>query len=347
MKRLFKIFALAALGVAMLAMAAACNGETNRTGETGLLVKRFSGDEYYTVYGYNGGFEGESSVLDIGAYAEEHDIVIGRIQEGAFEDNNTLTEIIVPSTVETIDAGAFRSMRRLEKITLPFVGLNADSDSYLGESADAEDKAVDSERIFCHIFGTEEFEQGAAVTANYGSSTATYYLPYTLTEVTVAPAGDYGIPMYAFSGVAQLSKITLGEGVNAIGAFAFENCGVQNITLPSTLKNIYDSAFVGATALRDNGISFEGLTLEKIGAHAFEATGLTSLAVNVQTIGEYAFAGSSLRSVTVTGVKEIGAWAFAECEKLEAANVSITVMVGETLVMGTYAFGDITSDIEY
>ena len=345
MKRLFKIILAVMLCAVSVFGVAACNNGGKGAGDTGLLVKKFSGDDYYTVYGYVGGFEGETSVLDLGKYAEDNDIVIGRIKGGAFEDNNTITEVIVPATVETIDAGAFKSMKKLEKITLPFIGLNADSDSYLGESQDAEDKAVDSERIFCHIFGTEEFEQGAAVTANFGSSTATYYLPYTLTEVTVMPGGEYGIPMYAFSGLAQISKITLGEGVNAIGAFAFENCGVQSVSLPSTLKKIYDSAFVGATALKDGGISFEGLKLEKIGNNAFKATKLTSLTVDVEVIGDYAFCASSLKKVTITGVRQIGAWAFAECEKLTESETSVTVKSGETLVLGVNAFGDFTSSI--
>lgn len=344
MKRLFKLLTLAVVCMSIFMFAAACDNNNTRSGDKGLLVKRFGGDDYYTVYGYAGGFEGESTSLDIGAYEKEKNITIGRIQEGAFADNNSLTEIIVPSTVETIDAGAFRSMRKLQKITLPFVGLNANSDSYIGESADSEDKAVNSERTFCHIFGTESFEQGVSVTANYGSSTATYYLPATLNEVTIAPAGEYGIPAYAFSGVAQLNKVTLGSGVNAIGTFAFENSGVQDIKLPNTLKIIYDSAFVGATALKN--ISFDGLNLTKIGARAFEKTALTKVSVNVEIIGEYAFAGAkALDTVKISGVKEIGAWAFAECAKLKKEGVTVEVKSGETLKKGAYAFGDFTDQI--
>lgn len=342
---------IAAALTAVVAFGAVACADTGKGGsDSGLLVKKFSGDEYHTVYGYNGGYEGESETLDIGKYASDNDIVIGRIKEGAFEDNNTLKEIIVPATVETIDAGAFKQMKKLEKITLPFIGINANSDAYFGESGKEEDKATDAERVFSHVFGTEEYDGGASVTANYGSSTATYYLPATLTEVTVSPAEAYSIPMYAFSGVAQIGKVTLGDNVDAIGAFAFENCGVQKITFTDDLKNIYESAFVGATSLKDGGISFEGVTLETIGKNAFKNTKLTSLTVNVNEIGDYAFYASALQSVTLTGVAKIGAWAFADCEKLKTGNASITLKAGLTQenfekACGPNYFGDVVPSI--
>lgn len=322
MKRLTRIILIAVLAAATLFGAVACAGGSGKAGDKGLLLKKFEGDDFYTVYGYVKE-DGDSSVLDLAKAADGKEI--GRIKDGAFKDDNFLTEIIVPATVKTIDAGAFKNMRKLEKITLPFVGTSAKSDSYIGETKKDEGKATDVNRVFCSVFGTKEYEDGASVTANYGSSTATYYLPYTLREITVTPATgtSYEIPAYAFSGIAMVSRYNLSEGVTAIGAYAFENTGAEKISVTASLKNIYEYAFKGASKLKP--INFTGVFLDKIGDHAFEGTVLPEIDVCVKEVGAYAFAGSSIAKATLRKTADgkivIGAWAFGGCEDLTLISV--------------------------
>lgn len=338
MKRFLRTILIAALVAATALCTVACSTDNGKDGGKGLLVKKFAGEDNFTVYGYvNDG----SDTLDIGAYAKEKGITIERIKDGAFKDNDNLKKVIVPETVTEIEAGAFKNMRVLESLTLPFVGIFGNGDAYIGQTAKGEDKDVDVSRTFAAVFGTEEYTEGASITANYGSSTATYYIPATLSEVTIAPAADKGcnIPAYAFNGVSGVGTVTIGAGIVAIGEYAFASCGVEKVTIASTVKTIYAHAFDGASRIKDGGISFEGLSLTEICEHAFEKTAITKLAVTAERIGEYAFAGSSLETVTLTGVKEIGAYAFASCKELE----KISIKAAESEVkLGVNALGKAT-----
>ncbi len=58
------------------------------------------------------------------------------------------------------------------------------------------------------------------------------------------------IPDYAFYRCANLSEITIPEGVTEIGYKAFENSGVITVHLPSTLKKLGNRSFAGCSKLR-------------------------------------------------------------------------------------------------
>lgn len=342
MKKFVKIM-LAALLAAIAVTCFACSGGGNENGKTGLLYKQFSGDDYYTVYGYKD--DGKTTALDIAEYVKDKNISIGRIKANAFDGNSSLKEIIVPDTVKEIDAGAFAGMDSLEKITLPFIGANANADAYDHETESSADKAVDSERIFGYIFGTEEYEKGAAISQSYGSGDATtYYIPYRLTEVTVKPAGDYKLPMYAFNGCSNLFKITLDGNVTAIGASAFENCSnLETVNIPASVKNIYKNAFAGCDKLKNyseetqKGLKIaDGAAFDLIGEKAFYKTAIKTVAFTVKEIGERAFAESSVTTLTLSGVEKIGSYAFNDCKELETVSVTFATIANTEI--GTCAF---------
>lgn len=340
MKRLLKIL-LAVVLAAIAALSFACGESESKEGTPGLHYMKFKGDDYYTVYGYVD--DGETSSLDIGKIAQDNGIVIGRIKTGSFEGNSSLKEIIVPGTVEEIDAGAFHGMESLEKITLPFVGAGAKADAFDGETAKSEDKITDSERSFGYVFGTDSYAAGAEVSQSYGSGDAVkYYLPNSLTEVTVNPAENYSVPMYAFYGCAQLYTVNLGEKVAAIGEKAFYNCAnLVAVNFSANVKNIYNSAFEGCSALKDyneekkTGLNFNGCTFEKIGEKAFYKTELKTVNLTVDEIGASAFAESKIESLTLS-VKTIGAYAFYKCEKLSL----ITLTAKDGAKMYASSFGE-------
>lgn len=345
MKKITKILSAAILcAIAICSFACVDSGADAK--EPGLYCKKFKGDDYYTVYAYVD--DGKTTSLNIAEYAKEHNGVenVGAIKEGAFEGNSSLTEIIVPSTVVEIKEGAFKGMKNLKKITLPFVGATARADAYYGETAESENKSVDAERVLGYIFGSEEYEGGAAISQSCGSGDATtYYMPYTLTEVTVAPAADYKLPMYAFNGCSNLIKVTLKDKVTAIGVSAFEDCKkLETVELASTVKNIYAGAFKGCEKLADYdadkkvGLNFNGAAFELIDDEAFYKTAIKNINLSVKKIGDKAFAESSLESLTLTGVKEIGSYAFYKCEKLSA--VSITTVAESETSIGVSAFED-------
>lgn len=326
MKKLINIL-LVVLFAVVAAFSFACNGTMPEESVKGLKIMQFKGDEYYTVYGYTD--DGITS-LDIGKIAQEKGVVIGRIKAGSFKGNSSLTEIIVPDTVVEIDSGAFNGIEKLEKITLPFVGAGAKADAFDGETAKSEDKVTDSERNFGYIFGTEEYSAACTVSQSFGSGDAvTYYVPNSLTEVTIAPAADYSVPMYAFYGCAQLYTVNLSEKVVAIGEKAFYGCDrLVSLNMTASVKNIYASAFENCTVLKDydgekgTGLNFNGCSLVKVGEKAFYKTALKTVNLSIEEIGAAAFAESSIENLTLTNVKLICENAFYKCEKLASLNVT-------------------------
>ena len=226
MKKVLKLLIITVLTFATVAGLIACDGANGKAGEKGIICKKLTGDDFYTVIGY--GAEEDIEVLDISAAAQDKygengakTIVVGRIRAGAFDGNTSLKEIIVKDAAAdvelTIDAGAFKNMRSLKKITLPFIGANrftaADQNGQpanAGEDENAVIKATDKERLFGYIFGEEESDVLAAITQSYGDvseQTATFYIPATLTEVVVSATKAAYIPMYAFCGVYTYVRV--------------------------------------------------------------------------------------------------------------------------------------------
>ena len=336
MKKIINILlALTILIVASFSLVGCDDGAGSGT-EKGLLLKKYSGEDFYTVYKYVD--EGKNiTKLDIAEIAGEK--TVGRIAKNAFNGNDTLVEIIVPNTVEEIEANAFAKMKKLEKITLPFVGKTAVADSYPSQTDDSENKSVETERNFAYIFGTEEYAYGEKISINHGSAKVDYYIPTNLKEITIAPKGEYNIPMYAFSGVGLINKINLTGSITEIGENAFENCrDLSAINIPATVKTIYKNAFKGCSFLVD-GLTFDdNSTLEVIKDSAFRETKIKTLVLpdSVKVIGEYAFAESSLVSVKLSAnLEKIGAYAFYDSKNL--ASVIDTDVLNE-YVVGVWAF---------
>lgn len=333
MKKLFKILITLILVVTTAFTVIGCNGGGNgATGEKGVFCKKDSKTGTYILYDYVA--DGTTTSLDVASAVTNKygkDAIVGSIKKGAFSGDNSLTEIIVPDTVTEIAGGAFEKMRKLEKITLPFIGRTANSDAYIGESyKENEEDCINEERIFCYIFGTEEYEDSSKITANYGAATVDYYLPANFESVSVGSNKEgaelYSIPAYAFNGLSILLNVKLLDNIDAIGEYAFGNCSaLGSVNISKNVKTIYNNAFEGCAQLK-TGLTFdEGATLETIKDKAFYKTEIKNLVLpsSVKTIGNSAFSLSKLESITLpSSLEKIGAFAFAGCESLVTVNVS-------------------------
>ena len=325
------------MAVLMCLSFAACDGGVTETTKSGLTLKKFKGDDFYTVVDYVAQ-EGDE-VLDLGDYNAD-DVVIGRIKAGAFDGNQSIKELVIPSTVTEMDKGALKGMKSLSKLTIPFVGATKVADAYYNQTPASPDKAVDGERNFAYIFGSDEYEGGAVVACNYGaSSDVSYYIPATLRQVTVKAEGEYQIPMYAFNGLTQITKVQLSGNITAIGEYAFEGFAtLKSVNIPASVKNIYSNAFNGCSKLDDAGLVLEdGCAFDLIGEKAFIGTALTKIDLNVKVVGESAFAKLGLTEVKIAGATEIGAYAFYNCEKLATVLINDGAEVHATAFLGTNA----------
>ena len=284
MKKFLKVLitTLLLLGLALSMVACGETADPTKSAEKGLKYKKDAKTGFYTVYGYVQ--EDNVTELDLSNVkdANGNAIVIGKIATGAFRGNDALKKVIVPDTVTEISAGAFKNMNKLEELVLPFIGKTANSDAIMneyhpeGENEEIE-KSVNIERTFVYIFGTDSYDKGASVTANYGASTANYYIPAYFKKVVVKNSEPYSIPMYAFSGVNLIREVELCDTIDAIGDNAFSNChDLTKVNIPASVKNIYNEAFKGSVNFGANLTEQDNanIALATLGTDVFVGTKL-------------------------------------------------------------------------
>lgn len=334
MKKILKILLLAAIMAVSAIGLVACGEGGGKDGETGLLYKQYQGDSYYTVYGYTDDGTGKDT-LDISEY-NVNGVSIGRIKKNAFKDNDTIKTLIIPSSVETIDEGAFANMKKLETIELPFIGATPVADTSFNSIDEAENKSVGEERLFGYVFGTEEYTGGLAITQNYDdtNAAATHYIPATLKKVIVNnPSADkaYNVPMYAFYGVNLISEVELKGNIGIIGECAFKNAlGLTKVNVPASVSKICKEAFMGTVNLK-NGFSFddsENANVSFIGESAFNGSAIASIVLpaSVTEIGESCFANSKISAITLSAnITKIPTGTFANCKYLTSLSIPASV----------------------
>ncbi len=258
------------------------------------------------------------------------------IGASAFYDCSSLTTIVIPKNVTSIGSGALAGCSSLTSVTLPFIGasIKTSTDTY--------------QYPLGYIFGTSSYD-GATATQQYfyGSSTSsttysTYYIPTTLTSVTI----NGGNVLYgAFYNCSNITTIALGDSVTSIATSAFKNCtNISSITIGKNIASIGSSAFAECSSLTSVHIndleSWCEIAFANASANPLYCGGnlyldgelVTKLDLQnseITKIGAYAFYGySPLTSITIPeSVTSIGNYAFYNCVALgeihyNAANVN-------------------------
>lgn len=170
-----------------------------------------------------------------------------------YVDPYSISNIVLPSGLKTIEDYAFQQLDELYEITLP------DSVTRLGRYAFSSCSSLHAMNIPA---GVTTVPEG--------------FLEFctSVTEVTV-PAGVKSIDEDAFLNMDELETVSLPEGLETIGYRAFGSCvRLSNITFPRSLKRIEESAFVADTEIRTFGgdastFGLEKTSLEYLGSGAF------------------------------------------------------------------------------
>ena len=248
------------------------------------------------------------------------------IDEAAFWGCTSLTSVTIPDSVTSIKSKAFFNCTSLKSVTIPASVTNINIGDYaLGyyeiyntDSCEWEMYKVDGFKInyvkntYGHMYAlkngftdeacllTHELDDGTLEITKYAGNSATYVIPGEIDGKKVTQIGDK-----AFKGCAELTSITIPDGVTGIGNNAFSGCtSLETVTIPNSVTYIERNTFYGCTSLET-----------------------VTIPASVTYIGDSAFYGcTSLKSVTIPeSVTYIGAYAFAECYSLKYADIPANV----------------------
>lgn len=305
----------------------------------------YSGTESITISGYTG----TDTEIQIPSYIKG--LPVTTIASYAFQNESTLTEIVVPESVTTIGEGAFKGCSALEDVTLPFIGKSADATAY--------------EAVFGYIFG---YTTTSTTSTSYGyssySSTAFYNKQYSSVSgatwqyacLNYSGSSYYHNRSYFYYIPASVKNVTI-TSQTTIPTAAFNGCNfIESITIPTTTTNIGEYAFQGCSALNYLNSTTEGqfnipTGITEIKGYTFKGCDslLDPVIPNgVTSIGSYAFADCDLLPEVdlPATVESIGSYAFSGCISLEKVNSDtdgeLTLPTGVTTI-GEYAFKDLES----
>ncbi|MBQ0083199.1 MAG: leucine-rich repeat protein [Clostridiales bacterium] len=145
---------------------------------------------------------------------------------------------------------------------------------------------------------------GSGDIADYTSTSKAPWSGKTIKSIEIGE-GITAIGDYAFCGCSDALSVTIPDGVQRIGKYSFDSCyGLVYVSLPETVSVLDDSAF----RYCNNLIS-------------------VNIPAKVETIGNYAFGWCArLSDVKISaGVKTVGAYAFYLCNNLGEITIPNTV----------------------
>lgn len=220
------------------------------------------------------------------------------IEQYAFAKLTALEEVVLPSTLNLIGLGAFQGCKKLTKINLENV-------QFINERAFSECNLQDN------LGYTEEYEPKAAKMVSIGN--------------------------YAFEN-CKLATVALPKTAQSIGIGAFTgNTELVNVEFEAAKMKVGKGAFAGCT-----GLSSIDINAAVISAYAFQ--GCTSLSEvrlgkDVSVIGEYAFANTEIAKFNLASAntylqaKDGGKYIYKGTELIVAAPKVVGDGIGNTVTL--------------
>ena len=176
------------------------------------------------------------------------------IEEGAFEECEKLTSVIIPGTVKTIGAYSFFCLTQLKSVKLGegvtsienfvFHSCNKISKVEIPSSVTFIGASAFSLPTIIHMPKGNEicYEQDGCILGNRGQ--ALIRICEDVEELTV-PSSVISLEPYAFAGCEKLKKVILPKNLESIGNSAFLACtNLKSISIPETVTFIDEEAFV-------------------------------------------------------------------------------------------------------
>ena len=225
-----------------------------------------------------------------GAYSVKEGTRI--ICDSAFSCSDSLSEIVIPSSVTSIGDRAFSRCFSLKYISIPksVIGLNGNPFAeWYGKLQCLSPNFVYEDDI---LFNKDK----SRIISFRNQNIKSYVIPSSVTNIDDS----------AFSCCRSLSEIVIPSSVTSIDDSAFSSCrSLSEIVIPSSVTSIGDWAFVGCSSLSEIVIPS-----------------------SVTSIGEGAFSHcDSLSEIVIpSSVTSIGDWAFSSCRLLKYISIPKSVI---------------------
>ena len=215
------------------------------------------------------------------------------IGECAFTECSSLTKLIIPASITTIENSSDEAPAIAGCVNLKEIMVDANNEYF---------KAIDGNL----------YSKDGKTLVQYaiGKTDATFEIPNTVISIA----------SFAFAFCSSLESMVIPDCVISIGYGAFGECGsLTSVVIGDSVTTIDESAFAWCDSLTSIEIPN---SVTSIGEGAFSGcSSLTSIVIpdSVTSIGEGAFYYCrSLTSIVIPdSVTSIGDWAFEDCESLQ------------------------------
>ncbi len=290
---------------------------TALTAESDFTYKNVLGQAVVTGYTGAGGKVEIPSTLGL--------LPVTGIADGAFEQNHTVTEVVIPEGVTSIGERAFNDCTSLASVSWPSTLQTIGASAFYS----------------CGSLTEVDLPAGVTSIGDYA-----FFGCVSLEGVSVpGTVRDWGVASFAYN--FALDKVTIGAGVTYVPERAFKDCkNLGTVEFPSSVKTVRRRAFENSGKLDTCDLSH----LETIEYRAFACMNgflpKFDLAC-AKTIGAEAFSGQQhAASFNAPQVERIGDKAFYTAFTSDAA-VSVTVDLPSSLVeLGEGAFAAAASSLK-
>lgn len=254
--------------------------------------------------------------------------------------------IVIPNSLTSIGSYAFYGLSNIVSVEIP------DNVSNIGDYAFWGCSKLESISISKNIttIGTNAFRGCAKLTlVTIDSNTLISALYYGGSGNCNAMFGDQvtqyilgpnvqSIGGWVFYRCKNLKSIIISDNIKTIEGYAFEESGLQSITIGSGLSRIDNYAFRACTQLTSLNINSNYVISSKSIKDVFGTQVTTCiLGDSIRTIGESAFSGCvNMKSITIgSNVEEIKKDAFRNCSNLTDITIPQNVTtIGRTVFNG-------------